>query len=117
MFTTEETDSGVDAYNEAVRLARSGDLAGAATRLEALAKDCTGEAVCEKARETAAQMRQALAKKERATAYNRAVDLLNDGKRKEAIALLRQLEKDATDPEFVARVQELLKKLGQKPAR
>jgi hypothetical protein len=105
----------VDAYNEAVALARENKLPEAATRFEALAKDCD-DPLCVKAREYAAQMRRSLVRKGWVDSYNRAIALIRDGKHKDAIVILRRLEGEVDDPELRTRVKDLLKELGQKPA-
>ena len=103
-------------YNEAVDLTQAGKYDEALTLLATVLKDCTAGSVCEAARDLDSRLRQSVRRKDWVSRFNSAVDLAKDGQRKEAIVLLRALEQEADEPDEVTRVQDFLRKLGQKPA-
>jgi hypothetical protein len=107
----------LERFNEAVGLANAGNLDGALERLDLLAKECAGGPLCERAVKLTAELRSRIAAKRIQARYNEAVDLANRGKRKEAIAALRALEQETTDPEALQHIRLLLGDLGAKDKR
>jgi tetratricopeptide (TPR) repeat protein len=107
----EAVEERIDRYNEATRLANAGNLDEAIALFDEVLAGCAPEAMCTSFGETADQVRAIRERKRLIRRYNEAVDLLNDGKRKAALEILRELETNP-DPEVQANARKLLDRIG-----
>jgi len=117
VLTPAATDERVAAYNAAGQLVRSGDYEAALSKLEQLLRDCGEDSFCSVAAEHAAQLRETIARNRAIDAFNEAVERAKAGDVQDAVAKLRELEQEVTDPELLAAVQDLLRRLGARVAR
>ncbi|HKQ61905.1 MAG TPA: hypothetical protein VJS92_11495, partial [Candidatus Polarisedimenticolaceae bacterium] len=104
-------------YNEAVDLANADRTAEALAKLDALLQDCSDESACSRVKGLADQLRKRVQHNGWVKRYNEGVELLNAGKRKQAIAIFQALETEVDDAPLRERLLDMLRQLGVKPSR
>jgi tetratricopeptide (TPR) repeat protein len=108
----EEAERLLDRHNEAVKLLNAGHAEQALTILDGELEDCAQPQICESIRELHAQISAWIGKSRGIDRYNEAVDLLERGKRKAAIEILRELDDESMDEEVRRRARELMDQIG-----
>jgi len=111
----DEINSLIDGFNQAIGLANDGRLTEALDAIEPLLTGCGGREFCAGWERIAGEFRNQAEHNRLVEEFNRAMELVNSGKRKPAIEILSEIEPEVTDEEFHARVLRALKQLGGKP--
>jgi tetratricopeptide (TPR) repeat protein len=108
----EEAERLLDRHNEAVKLLNAGHAEQALSILDEELEECAQPQICESIRALHAQISGWIGKSRGIDRYNEAVDLLERGKRKAAIEILRELDDESMDEEVRRRARELMDQIG-----
>lgn len=104
-------DPFIQKFERAMDLANSGQIDEALQVLSEMLDTCGAEEICESIRQAADSLRQVAERERLIGRYNEAIELINDGRRKAAVEILRELEK-ASDEEVRQRARQILDELG-----